>query len=119
MTDLNLKIAISLDSFKIWLEKQGYKSITPSGLPSTSYDYAKQRIPFVLEEERITLVELAENIDYYIRDYDTDGIKEHLGEKSNRSVINALKRFKEYIDGKESNKNTEKNKEYDFNLDRE
>lgn len=115
--EIKKEVVISLDSFRIWLEKQGYKRITTGGNPSTSYIYSKKNIPFVLNEERIALRELAENINYYIKDYDTGGIKEHLGGKSNRSVINALKRFKEYIDGKESNKNTEKNKEYDFNLD--
>ena len=52
-------------SFQEFLIKQGYKITTPSGNPSTVYDY-KKRIDFVCEIENITWEQLAENIDSII-----------------------------------------------------
>lgn len=85
-----------LEQFEKYLEKRGYSKLTPSGLPSTIYDYAHARIPFVLRTEKIDIINLCLNIDYYVKTYDFDGTKEHLGNKSHRAVINALKRFSEF-----------------------
>ena len=38
--------------FKNWLVDKGYKEYTPSGNPSTAYDYVK-RINFVIEQAKI------------------------------------------------------------------
>ncbi len=50
-----------LENFKIYLIKQGYSEITPSGNPSTVYDYTK-RVDKICKRERITIKQLAENI---------------------------------------------------------
>jgi len=83
--------------FKNYLIKEGYAEYTPKGLPSTVYDYIK-RIDFVCENEKMTWIQLSEHIHQIITDYDINGKKEHLGNKSHRAVINALKRYKEFLE---------------------
>ena len=38
-----------------------------------------------------------ENIDFYVKKYDTDGTEAEYGNKSHRANINALKRFRDFI----------------------
>ena len=85
------------EQFKEYLIKEGYKEYTPSGLPSTVYDYIK-RIDFICEEENLlNWNQLAGNVDKYVAMYDVGGRKEFLGELSHRAVINALKRFRDFL----------------------
>ena len=87
---------ISLEDFKDYLIRCGYAEYTPSGLLSTAYDYVG-RIRRVLEWESMSLAELNQSIDMICHEYDIGGIKQELGENSHRSVINALKRYREYL----------------------
>lgn len=82
--------------FKDYLIKQGYSVTTPTGNPSTVYDYAK-RIDKVCEWENLTWSGLAQNINAIVAQYDMGGTKEDLGLKSKSAVINALKRFSEFL----------------------
>ncbi|MBO6880559.1 hypothetical protein [Winogradskyella sp.] len=86
-----------LENFKKYLVKRGYSDITPSGLPSTTTDYSKRRIPKICERENITLNELSKNINHYIDKYDKFGSEFEFGKKSNNAYINALKRFQEFL----------------------
>lgn len=79
-----------------YLTKQGYSVTNPAGNPSTVYDYAK-RIDKVCEWENTTWEGLSQNIGTILAQYDTGGIKEDLGHKSNNAVINALRRFSEFL----------------------
>ena len=81
--------------FKEYLILQGYKTVTPSGKPSTVSDYLK-RIDKVCEYEHMTYEVLASNIDYIVSEYDVGGPKEALGKVSHNSVINALRRLQEF-----------------------
>lgn len=83
------------DRFKDYLEEEGYSVITPSGYPSTVYDYLN-RIDKVLEIEELTWEDLPDHIDRIVDDYDTGGIHESIGNESHRAVINALKRFQDF-----------------------
>jgi hypothetical protein len=85
----------TLENFKTYLIKQGYSELTPSGNSSTVYDYGK-RVENILERERISILKLAENIDFYVRKDDIDGIEAEYGNKSHRAIINALKRFQDF-----------------------
>jgi len=85
----------TLENFKTYLIKQGYSELTPSGNSSTVYDYGK-RVENILERERISILKLAENIDFYVSKYDTYGIEAEYGNKSHRAIINALKRFQDF-----------------------
>jgi hypothetical protein len=84
-----------LENFKLYLVRQGYREYTPSGNPSTVYDYGK-RIEKILEKERISILTLAENIDFYVSKYDDLGSEAEFGKKSHRAFINALKRFQDF-----------------------
>lgn len=74
----------------------GYKQTTPSGHPSTVYQYIKA-IRNVCDEEGINLIGLKENIGSIILKYDIGGEKETIGAKSHKTVINALKRFEDFL----------------------
>jgi len=89
--------SIMLDKFEKYLIEQGYKEFTPSGRPSTTYDYSKSRIPKICEREGISVEQLASNIRYYVEKYDDGGSESKFGKKSHNSFINALKKFEEFI----------------------
>lgn len=84
------------DEFAKFLIRRGYKTETPSGNPSTVYAYLNS-MDWICSEEHLSWRSLAENIDGLLVDYDVGGRKQHEGEKSHRTVINALKRFSEFI----------------------
>jgi len=87
------------NQFEEYLIKQGYSVTTPSGNPSTVYDYIK-RIDRICLNENMTWNELANQVSMVITQYDIGGSKEELGRKSHNAVINALKRFGDFVDGK-------------------
>ena len=83
-------------NFERYLINNGYKTVTPNDRPSTVYDYIK-RVDSVCRWEQLTWEGLAGNIPMIISMYDMGGAKQHLGEKSHRAVINALRRFSEFL----------------------
>lgn len=85
-----------LSDFKDYLIQCGYAEYTPRGLPSTVYDYVG-RIRKILEWESISLEELNCEINTICNEYDIGGSKQKLGELSHRAVINALKRYREFL----------------------
>lgn len=85
-----------LDNFSRFLIQHGYREYTPSGNPSTVYDYVK-RVEKICERERISIKQLEESISFYVNKYDTFGSEEAFGNQSHRSFINALKRFEDYV----------------------
>ncbi|MBE7653953.1 hypothetical protein LNI90_11900 [Tenacibaculum dicentrarchi] len=88
-----------LEDFKIYLVKNGYSEFTPSGNPSTAYDY-KKRVEKIHYRENVTLNKFIENIDFYIDKYGHTGSESEFGKKSHNAFINALKRFKEFLNQK-------------------
>ena len=84
------------EGFKKYLIKQGYKEYTPSGNPSTVYQYIKG-IDTVCDMEGLNWKGIAKNIDDIIKWYDCGGEKEEFGNKGHRSVINALYRYAEFL----------------------
>lgn len=82
--------------FEKFLIDQGYKQTTPSGNPSTVYHYIGW-IERVCEKEGRSWIQLAANIDSIVRRYDVGGIEEEYGNQGHRTVINALKRFREFV----------------------
>lgn len=84
-----------LEQFKDFLIKKGYSENTPSGNPSTVYDYVK-RVERICNRENVATEHLAENIIYYVDKYDSLGSEADFGKKSHSAYINALKRFKEF-----------------------
>lgn len=84
------------ENFFVYLKERGYKEFTPSGKPSTIYDYVN-RIDRVCKSEELTWTELSLQINKIVMDYDIGGCKEEIGKKSHSAVINALKRYREFI----------------------
>ena len=85
-----------LENFKTYLIEQGYSEFTPSGNPSTAYDYMK-RVEKIRSRENLSINELAENINYYVEKYDSNGDDAEFGKRSHNAFINALKRFEEFV----------------------
>ncbi|MBR5513870.1 MAG: hypothetical protein IKV85_07805 [Ruminococcus sp.] len=85
------------NSFEDFLIKKGYSLRTPSGNPSTVYDYLK-RIDFVCKVEKTDWNGLANNIQNILTEYEEGGTKEQLGAKSHNAVRCALRCFKEFIE---------------------
>lgn len=81
--------------FKQYLIERGYSQYTPSGKPSTVYDYIK-RIDKVCEWENVCWCKLKSNIHCILPKYDIGGAYENLGNISHKAVINALRRFYEF-----------------------
>ncbi|MBZ0328270.1 MAG: hypothetical protein K8F54_11735 [Altibacter sp.] len=85
-----------LERFKCYLIQQGYSEFTPSGNPSTVYDYMK-RVQKICKRENITVNRVAENIDYFIEKYGPTGNESEFGKKSHNAYISALKKFGEFL----------------------
>lgn len=88
--------SILREQYRDFLIEQGYSTKTSSGNPSTVYDYIK-RIDSIAENESCDWCDIADNINILVKKYDIGGIAEELGNKSHRAVINALKRYKEFL----------------------
>jgi len=82
--------------FEEYLISKGYKQTTPSGHPSTVYDYIK-RIDKICEWENMTWEQLSNNVQKILSLYDVGGVKENYGKLSHNAVISALRRFSEFI----------------------
>lgn len=85
-----------LDNFKNYLIEQGYSEFTPSGNPSTVYDYIK-RVEKICERENIKVQNLAENIKFYVEKYGPTGNEAEFGKKSHNAFISALKKFEDFL----------------------
>ena len=85
-----------LDQFKEYLINKGYSEYTPSGKPSTVYDYIK-RVERICERENISINTLAGTTDRVVAKYDEFGEESDFGRKSHNAYISALKRFQEFI----------------------
>ena len=86
------------DQYTLWLEKNGYKKYTPSGLPSTIPQYVNAIEIVILEENFVTWERLKDKIGSIIIRYDIGGTKEDIGNYKHRTVINSLKAFKRFLD---------------------
>ena len=94
-TPVMVKGSIEL-AFEEYLVNAGYSEYTVSGNLSTVFSYIRA-IKKVLEEEGLSWCSLQSNIDNIVSLYDIGGEKQHLGAKSKCTVINALKRFQEFV----------------------
>ena len=83
------------DSFYNYLVSAGYREFTPSGRKGTVYSYC-YAVEKVLENENIFWETLKTNISQIITKYDCGGIYEDFGNRSNRTVINALRAFEKF-----------------------
>ena len=84
------------DAFEEYLIKAGYRVETDSGNPSTVFVYIRA-VEAVLTEEGKSWNTLKNDIPNIVRKYDVGGAKAHFGCRSNNTVINALKRFEDFV----------------------
>ena len=83
-------------AFEKYLINAGYKEETDEGAPSTVYSYV-HAVESVRAEEGISWDTLKADIDDIVDKYDEGGLMSWFGAKSNKTVINALKRFAEFV----------------------
>ena len=83
-------------AFEEYLVNAGYCEYTATGNHSTVLSYI-HAIKKVLEEEGLSWYSLQNDIENIVPIYDIGGAKQHVGAKSNCTVINALKRFQEFV----------------------
>jgi hypothetical protein len=76
------------EDFKTYLTESGYE-------PSVVYAYPRA-IGIVCAEENIGWKTLLLCINKIIPLYSKDGVKEHIGNYQNKTVINALKRYRDF-----------------------
>ena len=82
--------------YEAYLEAAGYPVVGVSGNDSTVPAYSRA-VEKVIEKEGITWANLESNISNIIAKYGVGGECEDFGNKSNKTVINALKRFGEFV----------------------
>ena len=83
-------------AYEKYLIENGYRIESDSGNPSTVYSYGNA-VDKVVENEGLTWNSLANDINNIVPKYDAGGVYEDIGLKSNKTVINALKRFAEMV----------------------
>jgi hypothetical protein len=83
-------------AYEKYLIDNGYKLESDVGNPSTVYSYGNA-VEKIISREGLTWDDLANNIDDVVTKYDKGGVHESFGEKSNKTYINALKRFQESL----------------------
>lgn len=94
-----MKAEVMFSRFKNYLIECGYKEYTPSGLPSTVYQYVNA-IEKVRVWEGFSYAEIDENIDELCREYDYGGSRAKLGAIGHSTVINALKKYRVFLKSK-------------------
>ena len=87
------------ERYEIYLEAAGYPVIGISGNDSTVPQYSRA-VEKVVEREGLTWSQLASDIANIVKKYDKNGPEEDYGNRGNKTVINALKRFAEMLDFK-------------------
>jgi hypothetical protein len=83
-------------AFEQYLIDQDYAVETDSGNPSTVYSYLNA-VESIRVDEGMSWDTLKANISAIVPEYDVGGAKELVGAKSNKTYINALKRFAEFV----------------------
>ena len=88
---------ISEQKFMDWLKQEDYKDWTGSGYPSTIYQYVGA-IKRVMAKENIeSLSDLTQHIQSLIRKYGPYGPMKEYGSTGHNTVINALKRYMDFL----------------------
>ena len=82
--------------FESFMLKNGYSAKTENDTKSTVYSYASS-VKAVMNEEGLTWAELYHRISDVASEYDVGGSKSEIGDRGNRTVINALRRFEDFV----------------------
>ena len=82
--------------FESFMLKNGYSAKTENDTKSTVYSYVSS-VKAVVNEEGLTWAELYHRISNVATEYDVGGSKSEIGDRGNRTVINALRRFEDFV----------------------
>ena len=82
--------------FESFMLKNGYSAKTENDTKSTVYSYVSS-VKAVMNEEGLTWAELYHRISNIASEYDVGGSKSEIGDRGNRTVINALRRFEDFV----------------------
>ena len=84
------------EQYEIYLEAAGYPVVGVSGNDSTVPQYSRA-VEKVVEREGLNWNQLKNDIANIVKKYDKNGPEEDYGNRSNKTVISALKRFGEFV----------------------
>jgi hypothetical protein len=84
------------EQYEMYLEAADYSVIGISGNDSTVPQYSRA-VEKVVEREGLSWSQLSNDIANIVQKYDKDGAEEDFGNRGNKTVINALKRFQEFV----------------------
>ena len=82
--------------FESFLKANNYSEETKNGTKSTVYFYVNA-VKVVIEDEGLDWAALMQEISEVVRIYDIGGAKEEVGYRGNNTVINALRRFQDFV----------------------
>ena len=82
--------------YEAYLEAAGYPVFGINGNLSTVPQYSRA-VEKVVEREGLSWSQLSNDIANIVQKYDKDGAEEDFGNRGNKTVINALKRFQEFV----------------------
>ena len=82
--------------FESFLKANKYSEETKNGTKSTVYSYVNA-VKSCMESEGLDWTSLIQQISSVIRIYDIGGAKEDIGYRGNNTVINALRRFEDFV----------------------
>ena len=89
------------DQYELYLEAAGYPVVGISGNDSTVPQYSRA-VEKVVEREGLNWNQLKNDIANIVKKYDKNGPEEDYGNRGNKTVINALKRFAEFVESTKS-----------------
>lgn len=82
--------------FESFMLKNGYSAKTENDTKSTVYSYVTS-VKAVMNDEGLDWTSLAKQISSIASLYDIGGAKEEIGDRGKRTVINALRRFEDFV----------------------
>ena len=82
--------------FENFMLKNGYSAKTENDTKSTVYSYVNS-VKSVMSEEGLDWSSMVKQISSIASVYDIGGAKEEIGDRGNRTVINALRRFEDFV----------------------
>ena len=87
---------VSNPILETFMLKNGYSAKTENDTKSTVYSYVTS-VKAVMSDEGLDWTSLVKNISSIASLYDIGGAKEEIGDRGNRTVINALRRFEDFV----------------------
>lgn len=85
-----------LNRYHLYLYALGYKIQSVDDNHCSITDYVNA-VEYISEQEKITVEELSDKIDFIFQQYDKNGPKNNCLPQDNNRTLNGIKHFKEFI----------------------